>query len=305
MIFIPLIVLAFTSGSVTRTKISAGCAGRAGFSTGTVGVFAGRHTHGNTTTILDLGKTSSLLSWHWGVSTPHRVDLGREGSSLDPSGLARAADGTLCALAHLGRHLRCLDERSGTTAGDRALPTRAQGIWDVAGRLIYADYELRPDRPLLHTEDGKSFSSLRSRGMADSLGTMTANLFTCGVGLAGSTPCWFLASNSVAMVEASGLVREIDLAAQLAPGGRYPLRDATAAADGRFWLLVNDPPASQESLAGDARRLIRYSPSERRFESLELPSAARAILDAGGDSAFILFKDGSAADCRIPAKPTR
>ncbi len=301
MLLIPLFILALTGAR--EAKSPGACADRNGFGAGTVGVFGGKQTDGRSLTVLDLANRPTLLRYTGDGPTAVRVPLASGAGSLDAAGLARGANGNLCALVALGRGLRCFNGTSGANTMDRRLPTRAQGLWNVGTSLVYADYEYRPGRFLLRTEDGAGFSALRARAAPDTRTALTSNLFTCGSSLSASTPCWFLGSSStVSLVDASGGTRDVDLSAVLGSGGGYPLRDAAVLPTGDLWLLLNDPPADPDLLAGDARRLVYYSTADRRSRSVELPRAARAILGAGPDSAIILFRDGSAADCRLAAE---
>lgn len=278
------------------------CRDGSGFPPGTVAVFGGRTVDGGVLWILDASEHPALLSIAGRGASPDRRPL-RNDEPLDASnsGLARARDGSLCALSASGRSLQCFDGRSGERVSLRPLPSRAQGVWSIAGSLGWAGFESRANRALVSIEKPDGFAPaaiVRSRGGPTSMETLTANLFACGLGTADRTPCWFLDSAELLDVAGNGPPARIALPPAARPARSYPVRDAAMTDRGVFWLLLNDPPSRPGALAGDGLRLLRLeNASGGRAEVHPLPRPARAVLRADAEDALLLFRDGGAATC--------
>ncbi len=278
------------------------CSDSTGFPPGTVAVFGGRTVADGIVWILDASEHPALLS----IASPGTSPVRRPLQSTEPldasnSGIALGRDGSLCALSASGRSLQCFDGRSGERVSIRPLPSKAQGVWSMAGTLGWAAFESRADRTLVAIEKKDGFAPspfVRSRGGSTPVEILTANLFTCGLGTPDWTPCWFLDSPELLDVPAKGPAARIALPPTARLARSYPIRDAARTDRGVFWFVLNDPPSRREALAGDGLRLLRLEHvSGGRADVHPLPRPARAVLRADPEAALVLFRDGGAATC--------
>jgi hypothetical protein len=229
---------------------------------------------------------------------------------LDPYGIALPGDGTVWVLADRGRFVIRFSEATGERVEKRRLPEPCQGIatfWNSAGLFMV---RLRPnERMLLRAENGslRPFSPLSSRSASGLAEQLIANLVKCGTGTKDAIPCWFVAGDpEVMLVGRTGALRPIAVSSLARPSPArgtsrepgvaftYPVRDAFLLDGGSLWTLTNQE-GDRTPLEDGARRgrhviLMRHGRSERM---LELPSEARAILDASEQSLVVLFADGS------------
>src|SRR5664279_959919 len=127
------------------------CAGRTGFSAGTVGEVCGRMRDRGSVYILDNAERPSVLVFDSSCAPPRRLVLQSTGR-LQLGGIAHAADGALCAVSLDSRGIECFDEASGRPVRRLALGFRVQSVWTITGGLAYARFEARTGRPIVFRE---------------------------------------------------------------------------------------------------------------------------------------------------------
>jgi hypothetical protein len=283
------------------------CAGRTGFAAGTVGEVCGRMRDGGTISILENAERPSVLVLDASCAPPHRVLLQSAGR-FQIGGIARAADGVLCAVSLDGRAIECFDGSSGRAVRRLDPGFRVQSVWTIGGRLVCARFEARAGQPIVFRESRSGFEEDRtflSRAAApDSeigfhtpgleAAAMVTNLIQCGLGPPDATPCWRMITGEIRFVGGAGHVPAAMPMPQIAGMSRaFPLRDVLRTPSGVLWLLVNDSSAKKDEPAGPGRRLARLARGRIEVEALDRP--ARAFLDGDDRGVLILYRDGSAA----------
>lgn len=302
-------ILAAAAAGLAPRAPETPCAGRTGFASGTVGELGGRMRDKGSLYILDNSERPSVLVLSASCEAPQRIPLQSEGR-LQTGGIARASDGSLCALTPDGRHIDCFDEASGRRLRQHALDGRAQSVWTIRGRLAYARFEPQPGRPLIYRESTRGFEpdgaftsraatlrpDLPFRAPSLEAASMVENLVQCGLGTPLSVPCWRVLTGEIRSVGAfnsTGDGPEFLLPELPHRARAFPLRDALRTPTGVLWLLVNDPPEKRDEPVGPGRRLVRLHEGRMRVVALDLP--ARLILDGDDEGVLLLFRDGSAS----------
>jgi hypothetical protein len=276
------------------------CAGRTGFTAGTVGEVCGRMRDRGTISILENAERPSVLVFDASCAPPRRIVLQSAGR-LQLGGIARAADGALCAVSLDSRSIECFDGSSGRPVRRLDFGFRVQSVWTIAGGLAYARFEARPGQPLVLREGRAGFSEDRtflSRAAApDSeigfrtpgleAAAMVTNLIQCGLGPPDATPCWRMITGEIRFVGGAEHVPAPVPMPEIAGRSRsFPLRDALRTPGGILWLLVNDPSVKKDEPAGPGLRLARLEGGRIRVEALDRP--ARAFLDGDDRGVLIL-----------------
>ncbi|MEO8430220.1 MAG: hypothetical protein ABI592_01840 [Acidobacteriota bacterium] len=278
------------------------CRDAVGFPPGTVATYGGRMVVGETLWMLDASADHpALLSITGPGTSPARRPVRlEEPLDVPNTGLARAADGRLCALSASDKSLQCFDATA-KDASVRTLPSRAQVLLSMFGTLAWVAYEPHADRPLVFLEKGDgTFAAaefVRSRGGPTLEDALVANLFICGLASSDRIPCWFLDGSDLRRVSRAGKATPIRLPEAARAASSYPIRDAAAAEGGILWLVLNDPPTRPGRRAGPPLRLMRLEEATGKFETHALPRPAQGILRADAKSALLLFRDGGAATC--------
>ncbi len=282
------------------------CAGRTGFASGTVGEVAGRLRDRGSLYLLEDSPRPSVLVFPASCAEPRRIPL-RSESRFPSGGLARASDGSLCALSGDNRRIECFDESSGRRVRQSELDVRAQSVWTIRDLLMYARFEQQAGRPLLFRESGNGFEPDRAfmsrppvprpdfpfRAPGPEAAGMVENLVQCGLGTSESVPCWRMLTGELRFVGPPGGGAEIPMPDVPGRARAFPLRDALQTPSGVLWLLVNDPPENRDQPAGLGRKLVRMQKGQMRVAPLEPP--ARMLLDGDDTGVLLLFRDGSAA----------
>lgn len=282
------------------------CAGRTGFPAGTVGELGGHMRDRGTIYVLESSEHPSVLVLPSSCEPPRRVFLQSVGR-LQFGGIARAADGSLCALSVEGHRIECFDESSGRPLRRYELVSRVQAIWTIRGGLAYARYEPTAGRPLLFFEGSSGFSSDRSftsrgapseseilfRAPGPEAAAMVANLIQCGLGSPGAVPCWRMLTGEMRLVGRASDTPAFPTIEIPNAARSFPIRDVLRTEAGVLWLIINDPMERKDEPVGPGRRLLRFQSGRGRVQDLAAP--ARAILDGDDGAVLVLFRDGSAS----------
>jgi hypothetical protein len=185
------------------------------------------------------------------------------------------------------------------------------GLFGQGDRLLYqpADF-VPPGQALFAGLPGsrmrEPWSTIRTRPFHLARASVAAlNLVSCGIGRGGERPCWFPDEAALALVDATGHTRRIELPGLevVAPevlltsdNPARPIRDAYVDSAGTVWILSSGKPPSAGTDLPGAWLLARYGSTGEPLGMVTLTEPARLILRAGSRRAVLLTGSGMVAE---------
>jgi hypothetical protein len=249
------------------------------------------------------------VDWQRRTSATHALTLA-SGSSC--WGLARLADGSLWTI----RDWRILREISpaGETRREATLDGAHVALFGAGDRLLFQRAEfVAPDQALIAGKPGdprrEPWGTLQTRPYKLARTSVAAlNLVTCGVSRSQERACWFPDDPGVALIDAGGRTRRVDLRGipSVAPevlltseNPARPVRDAFVARDGSLWIVSAGTPVAGAPEPPGGWLLAHFGPSGTSLERFDLTEPARLIFEADTRHVILLLGSGYVAEVRL------
>jgi hypothetical protein len=274
-------------------------------------IIAGRVDDGEGKPVLVLAAERTLVA----IDVQHRTSSRRALALADASscwGLARLSDGTLWTIRDW-KTLRQISA-SGDTLREYSLDGAQAALFSAGDRLLFQRAEfVAPDQALVAGKPGQSkrdpWSTLQTRPYKLARTSVAAlNLVTCGPTRAEERACWFPDDPALALIDAGGRTRRVELAGipHVAPevlltsdNPARPVRDAFVDRTGSVWIISAGTPVDGAPQPPGGWLLAHFAPSGAPLARYQLTEPARLILDVDTHHAVLLLGSGYVAEVRL------
>ena len=274
-------------------------------------IIAGRADEGSNRPVLVLVAERDLVS----IDVEHRSATRRPLALAGASscwGLARLSDGSLWTIRDW-KTLRQIS-LSGDMVREYALDGAHAALFSAGDRLLFQRAEfVAPDQALIAGRPGdgrrEPWGTLQTRPYKLARTSVAAlNLVTCGPTRAEERACWFPDDPAVALIDAGGRTRRLELAGiphvrpevlLTSDNPARPVRDAFVDRSGGLWIVSAGTSIEGTAQPAGGWLLAHFTPAGAPLERFNLTEPARLILEADTRHVVLLLGSGYVAEVRL------